>query len=124
MGGPPTTPIFLANRPCPMKCTTPKMKQICKSGRTVSIPGHRQERLRYLGMGVEPMVATHMVVIARKMAPMTAMGMTLGHMALAVQRAKGRAEDSSREEMPQFMLVMACMMMLPLPYGLGAALQK
>ena len=27
-------------------------------------------------------------------------------------RAKGSAEDSSREKMPQFMLVMACMMML------------
>ena len=27
-------------------------------------------------------------------------------------RAKESAEDSSREKMPQFMLVMACMMML------------
>ena len=68
-----------------MKCMTLRNMSY-RSWRTWDTPGHHQEQLQYLEMAVVPMVATQMVVIAKKMVPMIAMVMTQEHMVPAVQR--------------------------------------
>ena len=69
-----------------MKCMMRKMKMICRNGRTKDIPGHHQELLQFMGMGVESREATHLGVIARKKALTFVMEMMTGPMALAVAR--------------------------------------